>query len=67
METKTNKDLVELQVDLVWFFPEESSDVIVQELMGKFDKLREKEESIGEALTLRMQDKKEVIAVIEKI
>ena len=41
--------------------------MLVWELMGKFDKLREKEESIGEALTLRMQDKKEVIAAIEKI
>ena len=35
--------------------------------MGQFAKLREKEESLGEVLTLRMQDKKEVTAAIEKI
>ena len=35
--------------------------------MGQFAKLREKEESLGEALTLRTQDKKEVTAAIEKI
>ena len=34
-------------------------------LCGHFDKLREKEESLGEVLTLRMQDKKEVTAAIE--
>ena len=42
-------------------------NVLVRELMWKFDKLREKEESLGEVLTLRMQDKKEVTAAIEKI
>ena len=41
--------------------------MLVRELMGKFDKLREKEEILVEVLILRMQDKKEVIAVIEKI
>ena len=35
--------------------------------MGKFDKLREKEERLGKVLTLRMKDKKEVTAEIEKI
>ena len=35
--------------------------------MGQFAKLREKEESLGEVLTSRMQDKKEVPAAIEKI
>ena len=35
--------------------------------MGQFAKLRETEESRGEVLTLRMQDKKEVTAAIEKI
>ena len=42
-------------------------DVLVWELTGQFAKLREKEESLGEVLTLRMQDKKEVTAVIENI
>ena len=35
--------------------------------MGQFYKLREKEESLGEVLTLRMQDKKEDTAGINKI
>ena len=42
-------------------------DVLVRDLMGQFAKLREKEECLGEVLTLRMQDKKEVTAAIEKI
>ena len=67
METYTNKTLEELRVDLVWFLPEEILDVLVRDLMGQFTKLREKEESLGEVLTLRMQDKKEVIAAIKKI
>ena len=46
--------------DIVWFLPRESFDV-------HFAKLREKEEILGEVLTLRMQDKKEVTASIEKI
>ena len=41
--------------------------VLVHDLMGKFSKLREKEESLGEFLTLRMQEKKEVTAEIKKI
>ena len=41
--------------------------MLVRDLMGQFAKLREKEESLGEVLTLRMQDKKEVTAAIEKI
>ena len=67
METKRNKALEELRVDLVQFLPEESSDVIVRDIMGKFFKLREKEKSLGEVLKLRMQYKKEVTAAIEKI
>ena len=67
METKTNKALEELRVDLVRLLPEESLDVLVRDLMGQFAKLREKEESLGEVLTLRMHDKKEVTAVTEKI
>ena len=39
METKTNKSLEELRVDLVRFIPEESLDMIVQDLMGEFSKL----------------------------
>ena len=42
-------------------------DVLVWDLMGQFTKLREKEESLGEVRTLRMQDKKEATAAIEKI
>ena len=42
-------------------------DVLVRYLMWKFSKLREKEGSLGEVLTLRIQDKKEVTAAIEKI
>ena len=42
METKTNKALEELRVDLVRLLPEENLDVIVWELMGFFSKLREK-------------------------
>ena len=41
--------------------------MLLRYLMGQFDKLREKEESLGEVLTLRMQDKKEVTAATEKI
>ena len=41
--------------------------MLVQDIMGQFSKLREKEKSLGEVLTLRMQNKKEVTAVIEKI
>ena len=43
MQSKTNKALEEMRVDIVRFLPEESSDVLVWDLMGKFDKLREKE------------------------
>ena len=67
MEIKTNKALEELRVDHVRFLPEESSDVLVRELMGQFAKLREKGGSLEEVLTLRMQDKEEVTAAIEKI
>ena len=56
MKTKTNKALEELTVDIVWFLPEESLDVLVQDLMGQFAKLSEKEDILGEVLTLRMQD-----------
>ena len=35
METKTNKDLEELRVDLLRFHPEEISDVFVRETMGQ--------------------------------
>ena len=41
--------------------------MLVQDLMGNFDKLREKEESLGEVPTLRIQDKKEVTTAIKKI
>ena len=41
--------------------------MLVRDLMGQFAKLREKEESLGEVLTLRIQEKKEVTAAIEKI
>ena len=41
--------------------------MLVRDLMGKFYKLRYKEESIGELLVLKMQYKKEVTAVIENI
>ena len=41
--------------------------MLVRDLMGQFAKLREKEESLGEVLTLRMQDKMEDTAAIEKI
>ena len=67
METKTNKALEELRVDIIWFLPEEILDVIVRHLIDQFAKLGEKEDSLGEVLTLRMQDKKEVPAAIEKI
>ena len=62
-----NKALEDLRVDLVQFLPEEILDVLVWELMGKFDKLREKEEILGEVLKLRIQDKKEVTAATKKI
>ena len=42
-------------------------DLIVQDLMEDFSKLRDKEESLGEVLPMMMQDKKEVTAAIEKI
>ena len=67
METQTNKTLEELKVDIVRLLPEESLDVLVQDLTGKFSKLREKEEILGEVLTQRIQDKKEVTAAIDKI
>ena len=67
METKTKKALEEPRVYLVWLLPEEILDVFVQDLMGQFAKLRKKEESFWEVLTLRMQDKKEVTAAIKKI
>ena len=67
METYTNKTLEELRVDLVWFLPEESLYVLVRYLIGKFYKLRDMEESLGEVLTLRMQDRKAVTAAIKKI
>ena len=41
METKTNKALEELRVDLVRFLPEENSEVLVWEIMWKFYKLRD--------------------------
>ena len=41
--------------------------MLIWDLMGEFAKLRDKEESLGEVLTLRMQDKKEVTEAIEKI
>ena len=41
METKTNKALEELRVDLVQFLPEENSEVLVWEIMWKFYKLRD--------------------------
>ena len=43
METKTNKALGELRVDLVQLLPEEILDVLIRELMGEFSKLREKD------------------------
>ena len=46
MDTKTNKALEEMRVDLVWFLPEENVDVLVWDLMGQFSKLREKEGSL---------------------
>ena len=42
IETKANKDLEELRVDIVRFFPERILDVIVQDIIGNFSKLREK-------------------------
>ena len=39
-ETKTNKDLEDLRVDLVRFLCEESLDVLIRDLMGHFSKLR---------------------------
>ena len=39
METKINKALEELRVDILRLFPEESLDVIVRDLMEQFDKL----------------------------
>ena len=56
-----------MRVDLIRLLFGEGLGVLVRDLMGKFAKLREKEDSIGEVKTLRMQDKKEVTAAIEKI
>ena len=42
-------------------------DVIVWNVIVQFAKLREKDDSLGEVLTLRTQDKKEVAVAIEKI
>ena len=67
METNSNKALEELRVDLVWLLPEESLYVLIWDLMGQFSKLRDKEDSLGEVLTLKIQDKKEVTAEIKKI
>ena len=67
METNTNKALEDLMVDLVRFLTEESLDVFVWDIMGDFSKLMEKEDSLGEVLTLRIQDKKEVKAATKKI
>ena len=39
IETNINKALKELRIDLVWFLPDEISDVLIQDLMGKLDKL----------------------------
>ena len=41
--------------------------MIIRDLMRHFDKLRYKEESLGEVLKFKMHDKKEVTAEIEKI
>ena len=41
--------------------------MLVRELMGQFSKIREEEASLGEVLTLRMQDKKEVTAATKRI
>ena len=38
--------------------------MLVWDLMGQFDKLKEKEDSLGEVLTLRKQYKKEFTTVI---
>ena len=43
METNKHKALEELRVDLVQLLPEESSDVIILDLMVNISKLREKE------------------------
>ena len=67
MDTNMNKVMEDLRADLVRFLPEEILDVIVRDFVGMFAKLREKDDSLGEVLTLRMQDKKEVAAAIEKI
>ena len=42
METKTDKSLEELRVDLVRFLPGGNSDFLVWYIMGQFAKLREK-------------------------
>ena len=67
METKTNKALEYLRVYLIRFLLEESLDVILQELMGQFTELKDKEERLGEVMILRMQDKTEVTLSIKKI
>ena len=40
METKTNKALKDLRVDLVRFLCEGSLDVLIRDLMGHFSRLR---------------------------
>ena len=42
METKTDKALEELMIDLVRFLPGGNSDLLVWYIMGQFAKLREK-------------------------
>ena len=39
METKTNKALKDLRVELVWFLCEECLDVLIRDLLGHFSKL----------------------------
>ena len=67
METKTNKALEYLRVYLLRCLLVESLDVILQELMGQFTELKDKEERLGEVMILRMQDKTEVTLSIKKI
>ena len=62
-----NKTLEDMRVDIVRFLPEESSDVLVWDIMEHFVKLREKGESLGEVLKLIMEDKKGVTSAKEKI
>ena len=46
MEIYTKNTLEELRVDPVRLLPEERLDVIIQDPMGDFSKLREKEDSL---------------------